>query len=166
MAYSGSHLAPTGYSWREHWGLVRDESLASQDHAQKVQIWHSFGDGHTNRALSLLDSPIESPYHFSYHQPKTQPATLQLSQFSFFVRHQLSQRAVPYLQGNVHITPLAFDVVGIQCFRIPTFQDAALATSLAIVQAFPSFDDVGLSFFAGGVIYLRRLHHVLPTMYV
>lgn len=64
MAHSGSHLAPAGYRWREHWGLVRDESLASQDHAQEVQIWHSDDYRRTNRALSLLDSPIESPYHF------------------------------------------------------------------------------------------------------
>ena len=89
-----------------------------------------------------------------------QPATLQLSRFFVFDLHQLPQRAVPYLEGNVHIAPLAFDVVSIKCFRIPTFQDAALATSLAIVQAFPSFDDVGLSFFAGGVINLRWLHNL------
>ena len=58
MAYSGSHLAPTGYRWREHWGLVRDESLASQDHAQEVQIRDSFDYHRTNRALSLLDGKI------------------------------------------------------------------------------------------------------------
>ena len=82
MAYSGSHLAPTGYRWREHWGLVRDESLASQDHAQEVQIRDSFDYRRTNRALSLLDNSIESPYHFSYHQPKTQPATRNFATFA------------------------------------------------------------------------------------
>ena len=72
----------------------------------------------------------------------------------------LPYRAVPYLQCDIHITSLAFDVVGIEYFDIPTFQDAALATCLAIVQAFPSFDDVGLSFFAGGVVNLRWLHNL------
>ena len=84
MAYSGSHLAPTGYRRREHWGLVRDESLASQDHAQEVQIWRSLDFDDTNRAISLLDNPIESPFQFMYHQPKTQPATLQLCNFRNF----------------------------------------------------------------------------------
>jgi hypothetical protein len=70
----------------------------------------------------------------------------------------LPKRTVPNLQCNIHIAPLAFDVVGIERFRIPTFQDTALATSLAIVQAFPSIKHIGLSFFFSGVIYLRRLH--------
>ena len=90
------------------------------------------------------------------------PQLCNFRDFAIFVRHQLPQRAVPYLEGNVHIAPLAFDVVGIQRFRIPTLQDTALATRLTIVQAFPGLDDISLSFFAGGVIYLRRLHHVLP----
>ena len=91
---------------------------------------------------------------------KRNPQLCNFREFAFFDLHQLPQRAVPYLEGNVHITPLAFDVVGIQRFRIPTFQDAALATSLTIMQAFPSFDDVGLSFFFGGVIYLWWLHNL------
>ena len=70
----------------------------------------------------------------------------------------LPYRTVPYLQSNIHITSLTFDVICIEHFRIPTFQDAALATRLAIVQAFPSFDDVGLSFFLDGIIYLWRNH--------
>ena len=96
---------------------------------------------------------------------KRNPQLLQLPRFCIvgcFALPQLPQRAVPYLEGNVHIAPLAFDVVGIQRFRIPTFQDTALATSLAIVQAFPGLDDISLSFFAGGVFYLGWLHHVLP----
>ena len=169
MAHTGGHLAPTGHRWREHWGLVRDESMASQNDTQEVQIRDSFDYHRTNRALSLLDNPIESLFQFFV--PSTQNATRnpQLSRFrdfAFFVLPQLPQRAIPNLEGNVHIAPLAFDVVGIQRFRISTFQDSALATSLAIVQAFPGFEDISLSFFAGGVIYLRRLHHVLPTMYV
>ena len=75
MAHTGSHLAPTSHRWREHWGLDGDESLASQDHAQEVQIWCSLDFDDTNRALSLLDGPIESPFQFLYYQPKTQPAT-------------------------------------------------------------------------------------------
>ena len=169
MAHTGSHLAPTGHRWREHWGLDRYESLASQNDAQEVQIRRSFDYRRTNRAISLLDNPIESPFQFMYHQPKTQPATRNFATFTilhFSSLHPLPQRAVPNLEGNVHITPLAFDVVGIQRFRIPTFQDAALATSLTIVQAFPGLEDISSSFFAGGVVNLRRLHHVLPTMYV
>ena len=73
----------------------------------------------------------------------------------------LPYRMVPNLQCNIHITPLAFNVICIEHFRIPTFQDAALATSLTIVQAFPSFDDVGLSFFPGGIVNLRWLHIIL-----
>ena len=82
MAYSGSHLAPTGYRWREHWGLDRYESLASQDHAQEVQIWRSLDFDDTNRAISILDNPIESPFHFSYHQAKTQNATRNFATFA------------------------------------------------------------------------------------
>ena len=75
MAHTGSHLAPTGHRWGEHWGLDGDESLASQNDAQEVQIWCSLDFDDTNRALSLLDGPIESPFQFLYHQLKTQPAT-------------------------------------------------------------------------------------------
>ena len=80
--------------------------------------------------------------------------------FTIGVRNNeiLSHRAVPNLHGDIHITPLAFDVVGIECFRIATFQDATLAASLAIVLAFPGFEDIGQPFFFGGVIYLWRLH--------
>ena len=49
-------------------------------------------------------------------------------------KQELSSVApVSNLQSNVHITPLAFDVVSIECFRIPAFQDTALAASLTIV---------------------------------
>ena len=51
----------------------------------------------------------------------------------------LPYRAVSYLQSYVHITSLALDVVGIEHLGISTFQDAALTTRLAIVQAFPGF---------------------------
>jgi len=74
-------------------------------------------------------------------------------------KQELSSVApVPNLQRNIHIRPLAFDVVGIEHFGIPTFQDAALATRLAVVQAFPGFQDIGQSLFSGGVVYLRGLH--------
>ena len=45
----------------------------------------------------------------------------------------LPYRAVPYLQCDIYIVPLAFDVVGIEYFHIPPFQDVALATRLTIV---------------------------------
>ena len=51
------------------------------------------------------------------------------------------------------------DVVGIEYFGIPTLQDAALAKRLAIVQAFPGFEDIGQSLFSGGVIYFRWSHN-------
>ena len=73
----------------------------------------------------------------------------------------LPYRMVPNLQCNIHITSLTFDVICIKHFHIPTFQDAALATSLAIVQALPGFDDVGSPFFWGGAFYLRWLHIIL-----
>ena len=84
MAHTGSHLAPTGHRWRKYRCLDGYESMASQNDAQEVQIWHSFDFDDTNRAISLLDNPIESPFQFLYHQPKTQPATLQLSRFCIF----------------------------------------------------------------------------------
>ena len=65
------------------------------------------------------------------------------------------------LQCDIHITPLAFDVVGIEHFGIPTFQDAALATRLAIVQAFPSLLHIDQSLFSGGVIYFRWSHNAI-----
>ena len=39
----------------------------------------------------------------------------------------LPYRSVPYLQGNVHIAPFAFDVGGIEGFGIPASQYMALA---------------------------------------
>jgi hypothetical protein len=65
---------------------------------------------------------------------------------------------VTNFQSDIHITPLAFDVVGIERFGIPAFQDAALATLVATMQAFPGFKDIGLSFFFGGVFCWGRLH--------
>jgi hypothetical protein len=61
----------------------------------------------------------------------------------------LPYRSVPNFQCNIHITPLAFDVISIENFGIPTFQDTALTTSLTIVQAFPGFEDISLPFFFG-----------------
>ena len=51
----------------------------------------------------------------------------------------LPYRSVPNLQCDIHITSLTLNVVSIEDFGIPTFQDTALATRLAIVQAFPGF---------------------------
>ena len=70
----------------------------------------------------------------------------------------LPYRAIPNLQSNIHITSLTFDVICIEHFRIPTFQDTALATRFAIVQAFPGFEYIGESFFWDGIIYLWRNH--------
>ena len=73
----------------------------------------------------------------------------------------LPYRTVPNLQCNIHITSLTLNVVSIEDFGIPTFQDTTLATRLAIMQAFPSFEDVGSPFFWGGAFYLRWLHIIL-----
>lgn len=70
----------------------------------------------------------------------------------------LSYRTVPYLQSDIDVAALAFDVVGIQGFGIPTSEDTALAACLAIVQAFPDIEDIGLALFLGGGFYLWRLH--------
>ena len=70
----------------------------------------------------------------------------------------LSQGAIPYLQSNVHIVPLALDVVGIEGFGVTALENMALATNLAIMQAFPCIKDIGLTLFQGGVVNLRRLH--------
>lgn len=56
---------------------------------------------------------------------------------------------VPELECHVHVATLAFNVVGIQSFRILTFQDAALAARLAIVQALPSFNHIRPASFLG-----------------
>ena len=73
----------------------------------------------------------------------------------------LSQRTVPDFQSDIHVPPLAFDVVGIERFRIPSFQDTAFATRLTIVQTFPGIEHIGLPLFLGGVIYLWWLHTIL-----
>ena len=70
----------------------------------------------------------------------------------------LPYRTISNLQCNIHITSLAFNVISIERFRIPAFQDETLATRLTIVQAFPGFEDVGSPFFWGGAFYLRWLH--------
>lgn len=70
----------------------------------------------------------------------------------------LPYRTVPNFQCNIHITPLAFDVISIEDFGIHTFQDTALATRLTIVKAFPGFEDVGSPFFWSGVIYFWCNH--------
>ena len=41
--------------------------------------------------------------------------------------------AVPNLEGDVHIAPLALDVVGIEGLGIPTLQDATFTARLTIV---------------------------------
>ena len=70
----------------------------------------------------------------------------------------LSHRAVPNLHSDVDVTTPSLNVVGIERFRIPAFQDEALTTRLAIMQAFPGIEDVGPPFFWGGAFYLRWLH--------
>ena len=70
----------------------------------------------------------------------------------------LSHGTVPNLQSDIHITALALDVVGIECFGVTASQYMALATNLAIMQAFPCIKDIGLTLFLGGVVNLRRLH--------
>ena len=77
---------------------------------------------------------------------------------NFLPECRLSNKSVSNLQCNIHITSLTLNVICIEHFRIPTFQDTALATRLAIVQTFPCFEDIGLSFFPGGVVNLRWLH--------
>ena len=65
---------------------------------------------------------------------------------------------LPNLQCYVNITALAFDVVGIERFGIPASEDAAFATLVATVQAFPGFQDIGPPLFFGGVVNIRCLH--------
>ena len=72
----------------------------------------------------------------------------------------LPYSSIPYLQGNVHIAPFAFDVAGIEGFGVTAFQDMALATNLTIMQAFPGIEDIGLTLFLGGTFYLRWLHKI------
>ena len=78
--------------------------------------------------------------------------------YRLWLRCNLSQRTVPDLQCNIHIAPLAFNVVGIEHFCILSFQDAALAAWLAIVQAFPGFLDISQPLFFGWVVYFWLLH--------
>jgi hypothetical protein len=70
----------------------------------------------------------------------------------------LPYSSIPYIEGNVHIAAFAFDVAGIEGFRVTALEDMALATNLAIMQAFPCIKDIGLTLFLGGVVNLRRLH--------
>ncbi len=65
---------------------------------------------------------------------------------------------ISYFQCDIHITPYAFDVIGIEGFCIPSFQDTAFAAFVAIVQAFPCFAHIGSAFLFGGVFYLWWLH--------
>ena len=58
---------------------------------------------------------------------------------------------VPELQCHVHVATLAFNVVGIQSFRILTFQDAALAARFTIVQALPGIEHIRPASFLGGL---------------
>ena len=71
---------------------------------------------------------------------------------------RLPHGAVANLEGDVHIGALTFDVVGIEGLGIEPSEDAALAARLTIVQASPSFDDIGLALFAGGGVNLGWLH--------
>ena len=149
MAYSGIHLAPTGHRWRKYRCLVWHESLASQNYAQEVQIRNTFDYGYTNRI------------NYIYHNKGRCCSCLRIITKSV----KLSYRTVSNLHSNVHIGPLTFYVVCIKHFGIPSFQNTALATCLAIVQAFPGFEDIGQSFFFGGVFYLWRLHNCYNSNY-
>ena len=142
MAHSWIYLAPTGHRWRKYRRMVWRESLASQDYAQEVQIRNTFDYGYTNR------------FKYIYDHKGRSCACLWIITKSVI----LPYRAVSNLQSNVHIAPLAFNVVSIEHFRIPTFQDTALTTGLTVVQAFPCFEYIGESFFLDGIIYLWRNH--------
>ena len=86
---------------------------------------------------------------------------LLLNQLYTYIQHHsvlLSYRTISNLQGDIHITPPAFDVVGIEGLGIPAFEDVALAARFAVVQAFPGFEDIGYPLFFGGVVNLRWLH--------
>ncbi|MBO7230909.1 MAG: hypothetical protein J6V20_05815 [Bacteroidaceae bacterium] len=61
----------------------------------------------------------------------------------------LSQGTIPNLQCNINVTPLAFNVVGVECFGISSFEDAAFAACFAIVQALPCLKHISTSFFFG-----------------
>lgn len=78
--------------------------------------------------------------------------------YSLNNRRRGSIASVPEFQRHIHVAAFTFNVVGIQSFRILTFQDAALAARLAVVQALPGFNDVRPSGFPGGLFYKRWSH--------
>jgi hypothetical protein len=94
----------------------------------------------------------------NYDNPTKSPVILEIIIYTSPPPWNLPHRAVPYLQGDVHIATLAPDVVGIEGFGVTALENMALATNLAIMQAFPCIKDIGLTLFLGGVVNLRRLH--------
>ena len=65
---------------------------------------------------------------------------------------------IPDFQRNIHIGPFAFNIVGIQDFRILSFQYTAFATCFAIVEAFPGIKNIIPPFFLSGLINFRWYH--------
>ncbi len=58
-------------------------------------------------------------------------------------------RLVAEGQGDIHIASRAFDIVGVERLGVSAFQDAALATRLAVVQALPRFEHIRQSLLSG-----------------
>lgn len=67
---------------------------------------------------------------YKLHPTLLKNATRNSVAFSLFSELLLSHRSVSYLQGNVHIAALAFDVVGIKGFWVTALENMALATNL------------------------------------
>jgi hypothetical protein len=72
-----------------------------------------------------------------------------------------SHGRVPNLHGYVHVIASSFYIIGIERFGNLSSQDTTLAARFAVVQAFPGFENIGTTFFLGGVFYLWRLHSCL-----
>ena len=48
MAHIRSYTADDGSLWRQHRSMDRYATLASQDEAQEVQVWHTCNNNHTS----------------------------------------------------------------------------------------------------------------------
>ena len=56
--------------------------------------------------------------------------------------------AFPDLHGDVHVWPIAFNIVGIKHFFVSAFQNMAFAAYLAVVQTFPCIQNILQAFFS------------------